>query len=88
MEFIIILGLIFFCGLGFVFEVLGFLFRLLFSGLGLVIALIVAAALSLAIVPLFVGFLGFMLPKGLLIAGFVFLAWAVINQSRRRRRYY
>ena len=40
MEALIILGMVFFFGIGFVFEVIGFIFKLLFSGLGVVLGLV------------------------------------------------
>ena len=52
MELLVIAALLFFFGIGVVFEVIGFVFHLFFSGFGLIIGLILAAVTALAAVPL------------------------------------
>ncbi len=86
MEMLILLGLVFFFGIGFVFEVIGFLFRLLFSGLGVVLGLIAAAVTAILIVPFLLSLVGFIIPRGLLILGVLFLIAMVSNRTRRDRR--
>ena len=85
MEMLILLGLIFFFGIGFVFEVIGFIFRMLFSGLGVFLGLIAAAVAAILVVPFFLGLVGFIIPRGLLIVGVLFLIAMVSNRMRRRR---
>ena len=86
MEMLILLGLVFFFGIGFVFEVIGFLFRLLFSGFGVLLGLIAAAVTAILIVPFLLGLVGFIIPRGLLILGVLFLIAMVSNRTRRGRR--
>ncbi len=83
MEALIILGLVFFFGIGFVFEVIGFIFRLLFSGLGVVLGLVAAAVIAIVAVPFLFGIIGFILPRGLIILGIIFLIAMISNRSRR-----
>ncbi|MDC7224679.1 MAG: hypothetical protein PQJ60_13120 [Spirochaetales bacterium] len=84
MEALILLMVLFFFGIGFVFEIIGFLFRLLFSGLGVLITVVVAAGGALVAVPLVLGMIGYALPKGVVILGIIFL---VVWASRRGCRW-
>jgi len=86
MEILIFAALIFFLGIGFVFEILGFLFRILFTGLGSVFGLILAAVAALIMVPILLGLLGFLLPPLLIVAGALVLIGLVAGRSRRYSR--
>lgn len=86
MEILIIAALIFFLGIGLVFEILGFLFRILFAGLGSVFGLILAAVAALILVPVFLGLLGFLLPPFLIVVGVLLLIGLVARRSRRYSR--
>ncbi|MBN2625821.1 MAG: hypothetical protein JXA95_04075 [Spirochaetales bacterium] len=88
MEALIILGMVFFFGIGFVFEVIGFIFKLLFSGLGVVLGLIAAAVIAIVAVPFLFGLIGFILPRGLIILGIIFLIALVARRSDRYSRHY
>ena len=86
MEALIFIVLIFFLGIGFVFEILGFIFRLLFSGFGLIVGLIGSALLAIIAVPLLAGIIGFILPQGIIFLGIIVLSIAVIHKTRKQRK--
>ena len=92
MEILILAAVIFFFGIGLVFEILGFLFRILFAGFGGLLGLILAAVVALVTVPIILGVLGFLLPPFLILLGALVLVGLVTGRSRRlyrdRRRDY
>lgn len=83
MQILGFIALVFFLGIGIVFEVIGFIFKLLFSGFGLVLGLILAAVAALVAVPILLGLLGVIIPKGLLVIALVGLFVIIVNRSRR-----
>ena len=86
MEILILAALIFFFGIGLVFERLGFLFRILFAGFGSLLGLILAAVVALVTVPIILGVLGFLLPPFLILLGALVLIGLVMGRSRRLTR--
>jgi len=83
MHILGLIALVFFLGIGIVFEVIGFIFKLLFSGFGLVVGLILAAVTALVAVPLVLGLVGVIIPKGLLVIALVGLFVIIVNRSRK-----
>ncbi len=86
MEILILAAVIFFFGIGLVFEILGFLFRILFAGFGSLLGLILAAVVALVTVPIILGVLGFLLPPFLILLGALVLIGLVMGRSRRLTR--
>jgi predicted lipid-binding transport protein (Tim44 family) len=86
MEALILIGIVFFFAIGLVFEVIGFIFRMLFSGFGLVIGLVFAAVAAIFAVPLLIGLLGFIIPRGFIVIGVVVLTMIVLNRSHQQRK--
>lgn len=88
MGFLILMAILFCCGLGIVFEIFGFLFRLIFSGVGLFFGAIVAAVLTVVFLPAILAIFGIVLPKAFIVIGVIALVIMVSRKGNRGRNDY
>ncbi|MBI9102670.1 MAG: hypothetical protein JEY99_09655 [Spirochaetales bacterium] len=86
MEALLLIALIFFFGLGIIFKVIGFLFKILFSGLGLVLGLVLSAGTALIAGLVLAGVVGIIIPNGLILLAIVFLFIMGIGRYRKTNR--